>query len=100
MDWVDSIRLRSGSPQIRRKAIESLTAAGKSSGLKLLIASLSQCFTNCTAFHMVNCLGSISISSHFWASLSCHAWTTILSPDPVSSFAAVNALPDLASVIL
>ncbi len=37
---------------------------------------------------MVNRLGSISISSHFWASLSCHAWTTILPPDPGSSFLA------------
>ena len=40
MVWLESIRLRSGSPQTRRKAIESLTAAGKLPGLKLLIASL------------------------------------------------------------
>jgi HEAT repeat protein len=37
----DSIRLRSGSAQRRRKAIERLTATGKLPGLKLLIASLS-----------------------------------------------------------
>ena len=40
MVWLDSIRLRSSSPQRRRKAIESLTAAGKLPEVKLLIASL------------------------------------------------------------
>ena len=53
-----------------------------------------------TTSYMVNRLGSISINSHFWASFSCHAWTTTLTADPVSSFTAVSALPDLASVIL
>jgi len=40
MVWLDSFRLRSGSPQTRRKAIERLTAAGKLRSLKLLIGSL------------------------------------------------------------
>ena len=40
MVWSDRIRLRSGSAQSRRKAVERLTATGKSPGLKLLIARL------------------------------------------------------------
>lgn len=40
MVWLDSIRLRSGSPRTRRKAIVSLTATGKLPGLKALIARL------------------------------------------------------------
>jgi HEAT repeat protein len=40
MIWLNSRRLRSSSPQTRRKAIESLTAARSLRGLRLLIASL------------------------------------------------------------
>jgi len=40
MVWLDRIRLRSSSSQTRRKALESLTAAGKLPEPKLLIASL------------------------------------------------------------
>jgi HEAT repeat protein len=40
MVWLDSIRLRSSSPQRRRKAIESLTAAREMPDVKSLIASL------------------------------------------------------------
>jgi HEAT repeat protein len=40
MVWLDTIRLRSSSPRTRRKAIESLTDAGKLPGRKLLVASL------------------------------------------------------------
>jgi HEAT repeat protein len=40
MVWSDRIRLCSGSAQSRRKAVERLTATGKSPGLKLLIARL------------------------------------------------------------
>ena len=35
---------------------------------------------------MANCLGSISISSHLWASLSCQGWTTVLAADLVPAF--------------
>src|SRR5512136_672983 len=40
MVWLDTIRLRSGSPQTRRKAIESLAAVGKLPSLRRLVASL------------------------------------------------------------
>lgn len=40
MVWLDSLRLRSRSPQMRCKAIESLTASSQLPGLKLVLAGL------------------------------------------------------------
>ena len=40
MVWWNTLRLRSNSPEVRRKALESLDAAGDARALELLIAGL------------------------------------------------------------